>query len=243
MVTTCGVFFFFGHDHRGILEGNGARVGSVWQPGFTQLEALSHTHHCETSLCTKHKNETKPHITGIDFCFFFPPQIKKLQFSRTNVTFTFWPQRFLLCHVFAAHHYAALRSICLFAFLFCPHFSAPSNPPFPPINPEVCSRFLPVKSQLAPGGSRSSSGTLSSTEKVVNLTVKSCLSDFYLHRCPCHHCRPSPWRCRSQCPSSPAGRRNTSRRYPECTYHCRCTNQDSPLCDIKNKKDKDKRSK
>ena len=61
------------------------------------------------------------------------------------------------------------------------------------------------------------------------VTMGACSGCFYLRHCPCHRCKPSPWRCHSQSPSSPAGTRSTSHCYPECTYRCHCTNRGNLL--------------
>lgn len=51
----------------------------------------------------------------------------------------------------------------------------------------------------------------------------------YLRRCLSRRRTPSPWKCRSPLPSSPAGRRSASRSCPGCICRCRYTSQGIPL--------------
>lgn len=83
---------------------------------------------------------------------------------------------------FAAHHYAPLRSICLFGILFAPSSVLQAVTPIPllPVNPEVCWRFLSLKASLllalrkaAPRGSRAQKKWLILLSNPVFLTFTS----------------------------------------------------------------------
>lgn len=51
----------------------------------------------------------------------------------------------------------------------------------------------------------------------------------HLPHCPCCQCRGSPWLRRILLLATLAGKRSASRFGPVCTFHCRCTDRDTPL--------------